>query len=70
MGDPLRINGERGLHGVDTIDLLGNVTETRLELGDEGGGGGRELHGLTVGREAWHTGRPGQELLAVIGVGF
>ena len=68
MGDPLRINSERGLRGIGAIDLLGDLMETRLELRDEGRGGGGELDGLTVGREARHTGGPGQELLAVIGV--
>ena len=50
MGDPLRINSERGLHGIGAIDLLGDLMETRLELRDEGRGGGGELDGLTVGR--------------------
>ena len=45
MGDPLRINSERGLHGIGAIDLLGDLVETRLELRDEGRGGGGELDG-------------------------
>ena len=70
MGEPLRINGERGLRGVDAIDLLRDLPELRLKLRDEGRGGGGELDRLAVGGQARHTGSPGEELLAVIGVGL
>ena len=68
MRDPLRINGERGLRRVGVINLLGDLAKTRLKLRDEGRGSGGELDRLTVGRQARHTGRPGQELLTVIGI--